>query len=102
MAIDLGATTRVTTAQDRAYLIEITREFGKDMTLVAKREVLTFDEGNAVLSRNRNIPSVFVNLSAISARSFTLGGVTITGARIAIVIEALFDLLRQEDINRGG
>ncbi len=98
MAIDLGVKTKITTSQDRAYHIEIIREFGKDPHFMCKREIITFDETNALLDRNRNVPSVFRNLSDIATKSITVGSVTLTGAKIAVIIEALFDALRQEDM----
>ncbi len=100
MSIDLGNITKITNLKERTWRIEISSELGEDPTLVARREVVQTDEDGNVISRQRNSPSVIRRLGGIAATEFSVGGVKITGASLALVVAGVVDTLRREDMEK--
>jgi hypothetical protein len=97
MALDQGTVTVAVTSQERTWRVSIETPRGVDPTIKVFREEVKTDANGIVISKTVGV-RVSRGLSVTAAQSFTVAGKTYTTAEIAVVIAAIADAWRTEDI----
>ncbi|MBW7968107.1 hypothetical protein [Bradyrhizobium sp. BR 10289] len=97
MAITQGTETIAVTTQERTWRVNIETPIGVDPTVTVYRETVRTAADGTLISRDGGVP-VTRRLSEVAAKSYSIGGKTLTGAEIAGLIASVADTWRQEDI----
>lgn len=97
MAIDQGTKTIAIASQERTWRINIETPRGADPVVTVFRETVSTDPDGNVIANEKSVV-VTRALSAIADKSYSVGGVSLTGAQIAGIIAGVADAWREEDI----
>ncbi len=103
MAIDLGNVTATANKVDRIWRIEFFVDDSDVIQIVMHREIRAKDTATgALISRDQSaIRNTTRTSSQIAGKSYTAGGVTVTGQQLLQLLNKMSDIERQVDIDAG-